>query len=61
MALNEYRAFVVDSGDALKYAATTYARLVALAAEVRVAAGLKSRMFHLTSGDMIGPPTVHPG
>lgn len=56
--IKEYRAFVAESGDALEYAAATFDRLVGLASDVRLAAGLQSQVLLITDKDIIGPVRI---
>lgn len=52
-SVEDYDAFAKSSGDALHYAWRTLGRLVALAEEVRKAAGLSAPMPVITEADMV--------
>lgn len=56
--LEEYRAFVAGSGDALEYCLQTLDRLAHLAARVRVAAGLQAEMMVFDQSNIIGGVTT---
>lgn len=56
--LQEYAAFVAESGDALEYAAATFRQLAHLSDRVRLAAGLSTETMVFDKSNIIGPVKI---